>query len=99
MHSSIRFVGGPWHNRIEWVEICPRVAVSCKGNPNQLAFYHLAEFYTVKYHTRYYQYVHGSLVHHHTADPCTYRERLKVWRIDRRQLESRLRRAMKWEKN
>lgn len=100
MHKAIRFVGGPWHNRVEYVELAPQVDLVSKDGVAagvtkyfQTARYHLAEYQT-KAGTHYYQYVHGSLIKDHTAAKCTYRERMRPWKINRRELEDRLRRAM-----
>jgi hypothetical protein len=94
MHRRIRFVGGPWHNRIEATELVPRVAISNSTNPNQLAIYCLAEYKSPRFGTTYYQFVHRSLIKNKTAHVSTYRENLKRWKIDRRELEERLRKAV-----
>lgn len=96
----IRFVGGPWHNRIEFVELSPKVVIR-RPEPipcgittlYKCDLYHLAEFSTPHYHTKYYQYVHSSLVHGQYAHECTYHERLATWKLDRRKLERKLRRC------
>lgn len=93
MSSEIRFVGGPWHNRIQCVhEFFPCLRLvgvwpECK--------YHLVEFHTRR-GTKYLQYVHGSLIHGRNVSPAAYRERFPVWRISRRQLEAKLRNRIKW---
>lgn len=98
----IRFVGGPWHNRLEDVQLVPCLAVrSASGIPAGIATiypaarYHLAQYIT-KAGTRYYQYVHTSLLQGQYAHECTHRERFPVWRINKRKLEAQIRRRMKW---
>jgi len=104
--TTIRFVGGPWHNRIECIELAPQVVVRAVQPKTTLSYagcfakadIRLDHYYLAKYHTNwgtdYLQYVHSSLVNGDRAAPVTHHERFKVWRIDRRQLEARLRRAM-----
>ncbi len=97
---NIRFCGGPWHNRIEYVQLSPRVAIR-RPDPipcgittlYKYDLYHLAEFHTYGYRTVYYQYVHSSLVRDGYADQSTYWERLPRWKLDRRKLERKLRRC------
>lgn len=106
MYSTIRFVGGPWHNQFHELELCPEIVLR---HPEKVAAqsslswagcfasqkedrYYLARYQTSQ-GTEYYQYVHKGLVRNGEAAYSTYRERLPVWRIDRRQLEARLRRA------
>jgi hypothetical protein len=62
--------------------------------------YYLADFVT-KLGTRYYQYIHSSLVTKGGGSVAlrAYRERFPVWQIDRRQLQLRLRRAMQCERS
>lgn len=98
--STIRFVGGPWHNRLEACELVPTAAVVMKSEPCSSVtyiskeYYHLA-LYRTNQGTEYYQYVHGSLVNGSTALPCTHHERFPKWVLDKRQLDSRLRRILK----
>jgi hypothetical protein len=108
MQTRIRFVGGPWHNQLRQLELCPEVIIrkpvqAPLGISTSLSWagcfaetkedrYFLAQCWTVQ-GTEYKQYVHQSLVRDGYADKSTYYERLPVWRINRRQLESRLRRA------
>jgi hypothetical protein len=106
MPTRIRFVGGPWHNRLEDIELSPVVLVR-RALPQTTLSYggcfaaaklkedeYLLASYETKFGTSYYQYVHSSLVRGGYADRSTYSERLPVWRIDRRQLEARLRRTV-----
>lgn len=104
---TIRFCGGPWHNRLEDVELCPRLVVQCHMPQTTLSYagcfkaasikrdlYYLAS-YTSRFGTKYYQYVHESLVQGGSACDSTWRERFKEWRLNRRQMEARLRMAAK----
>ena len=87
--KRIRFVGGPWHNIIPVVQhLSPNLFTA-----DCLERYHLCEFETGM-ETRYYQYVHSSLITGRHVHRQACRERLAVWRLDRRQLDSRLRRVM-----
>jgi hypothetical protein len=104
---TIRFVGGPWHNRLECVEITSRVVVrrpvvetsfsyaGCfpKGSVKEDTYF-LANYET-RDGTPYMQYVHSSLVRGKWADESTYRERFPKWVLDRRKFEAALRKAMK----
>lgn len=98
--KSIRFVGGPWHNRIELVELIPRIIVqgpiSVPSGQQRRDYYSLAEYQTGG-GSVYWQYVHTSLISPNGkyAATCTCRERFKKWRVSRRELEQRLSQAMK----
>lgn len=104
----IRFVGGPWHNRLEPVEdLVPQVVVrrpvvetsfsyaGCfpKGKIREDSYF-LGHYETMG-GTHYMQYVHSTLVRGKWADESTYKERFPRWIVDRRKLEAELRRAMK----
>lgn len=104
--KSVRFVGGPWHNRIEEVELIPRIVVQQVQPKTTLSTagcfaaanikrdnYYLAKYFT-DWGTHYYQYVHSTLVKGTKALSGTHLERFPMWKIDRRQLEARIRRAM-----
>ena len=86
--KRIRFVGGPWHNLIPVVEF----PVTNLFTADYLERYVLCEFRT-RWDTVYYQYVHSSLITGRHIHRRACMERLPVWRIDRRQLDSRIRRA------
>lgn len=106
MQSSIRFVGGPWHNQIRDVELCPEIMLRRPSESpltTTLSYagcftkvqedrYFLANYVTCL-GTHYYQYIHQSLLRDGVADVTTYRERLPRWTISTRQLDLRLRRA------
>lgn len=108
MHSTIRFVGGPWHNRFEDCELVPRVIVRRALPTTTLSMSHAGCFaaaklkedvyYLARYETlmrtEYYQYVHSTLVQGSTAASSTYRERLPKWRISRREFEAKIKRAL-----
>lgn len=101
---TARFVGGPWHNRIETVSPSPIVVVRYKHPLWSWAqgakavsehHYFLAEFESDYFDTVYFQYVHRSLVDQDgfTHDKAS-RERFRKWVIDGRELEDRLLTAM-----
>lgn len=105
MPTTIRFVGGPWHNRFEDLDLSPVVVVRHANLQSTLSYggcfkaanikedeYFLALFET-QHGTQYCQYVHSSLIKDGKAERVTYLERMPVWRINRRQLEARLRRV------
>ncbi len=75
----IRFVGGPWHNRIH---DCPLIPTASVGDQ----LYHLAEFQT-KAGTHYSQYIHSSLVNGQAVHRKCYRERFKKWKVDIKRLQ------------
>lgn len=88
----IRFVGGPWHNRVEAVQaLTPTVFISGFSGDTR---YHLAQYISAM-GTTYYQYVHSSLVSGTHVSNCTHRERLAVWRLDQKKLEAQLRNRIK----
>lgn len=102
MHTTIRFVGGPWHNRFCDLELCPEVVLrrpavvpaslsyaGCFANAREDRYY--LAVYETGCGTRYMQYVHQSLISNGKAPD--YYERLPKWQIDKRQLDSRLRKA------
>lgn len=104
--SRIRFVGGLWHNRIENVELLPRIVIQRALPKVSLSYagcfaaaklaqdtYYLAQYHT-RWGTRYYQYVHSSLLHGNKADYSTYTEHFARFRLSRRAIEKRLREAM-----
>lgn len=106
MSTLIRFVGGPWHNRFEDIDLRPVVVVRQALPSTTLSYggvfaaakikedaYYLARYQTHR-RTLYYQYVHSTLVRNGKAYDCTFKERLPAWNIDRRKFEARLRRAM-----
>lgn len=84
----VRFVGGPWHNLFGPLGV-PTI-YGPKGD-----IYRLAEFHTQHWRTKYYQYLHSSLIFEDRVAPSTYCERLPNWKINSRQLYFRLRRAVK----
>jgi len=104
MYSTIRFVGGPWHNRFEHLELIPKVIVRRALPTTTLSMSHAGCFaaaklkedvyYLAKYETllrtEYYQYVHSTLVQGSTAATSTFRERLPKWRINRREFEAKI---------
>lgn len=108
MYSTIRFVGGPWHNRFEDCELVPRVIVRRALPTTKLSMSHAGCFaaakiqedtyYLARYETlmrtEYYQYIHSTLVQGCTAASSTYRERLPKWRISRREFEAKIKRAL-----
>lgn len=101
MQKYIRFVGGPWHNRVECVHLTPNVTVPVKVPCGVTVLvkhevYSLGTFQT-KHGTTYYQYIHASLIRGGNVSKKTYRERFPKWEINRQQLTRRLRRAMKWQ--
>lgn len=106
----IRFVGGPWHNRFEDLELKPVVILRQVQPQTKVSFsyggcfagskvrhdeYYLARYNLLNSATYYYQYVHSTLVSSGKAALSTCHEELPAWTINRRQLESRLRKAMK----
>jgi hypothetical protein len=98
----IRFCGGPWHNRIEDIQLTQAVILRAKqGVPCGIQtiyndeLYQLAQFHT-PFKTIYYQYVHSSLIRGTGVAECCYRERLRPFKISRRECQERLRRAMQW---
>lgn len=104
MQSTIRFVGGPWHNRLQHVEIAPSLSVqTAHGIPCGITTlykpetYYLAR-YTTGTGTVYHQYVHSSLVRSGRASISTCRERFPAWQINRRRLEAQIRRRMQWKR-
>jgi len=88
---TIRFVGGPWHNRLEDVELAPRVELHGRWPP--------CKYYLVMHctglGTNYFQYVHSSLILGGRVHKSASREYFCSWLIDRKELESRLRGIMK----
>lgn len=109
MHCTIRFVGGPWHNRFEYCELVPKVVVrralptttismshaGCFAAANlQEDVYLLARYETLAGRTEYYQYVHSTLVRGSLADYSTFQERFPRWRINERELKARIKKAM-----
>lgn len=100
----IRFVGGPWHNRVEDIQLTPAVILRAKqGVPCGIEthykdeLYQLAQFQT-KFKTVYYQYVHTSLIRGSGVAECCYRERFRRFKLDRLECQERLRRALQWTK-
>ena len=71
--TTIRFVGGPWHNRLHDCDLAPACYVGEQA-------YYLAEFQTT-FGTRYHQYIHVSLIKatggQKTVAQRCYRERFK----------------------
>lgn len=89
----VRFVGGPWHNRVRETgpELNPvwHIAVPPEEDPALLhpastwtrESYHLHKFRT-PHGTRYVQYIHESLIAKNgKPDPCAYKERFKKWSL------------------
>lgn len=88
---SIRFVGGPWHNQFGPVGTLTIIS------PGGL--YRLAEFHTPRFKTKYYQYIHQSLIYSSgVVAKSTYIETLPVKPINSRQLYFRLRKAVKCQR-
>lgn len=86
----IRLVGGPYHNRffddgISRLDDGRQLTAPCT--------YHLVGFYTC-YGTKYWQFVHESLVKRGKVSRQTYRERLAKWELPVRELNDRLREAL-----
>jgi hypothetical protein len=109
--KSVRFVGGPWHNRIEEVELIPRIIVQRVLPQTTMSYagcfsaanikrdsYYLAKYFTT-WGTDYVQYVHSTLIQGTRAASGTHLERFRVWKLDQRQLDARLRRAMNAARN
>lgn len=107
MKYSIRFVGGPWHNRIEEIELQPRVIIRQAQPVMSLSYggcfsaakvrqdmYYLAKYETTHGRTPYWQYVHSTLVRGSQAMPETYQEWFPKWLLDQRSLDVKIRRAM-----
>lgn len=79
----VRFVGGPWHNRIQDTDLVPvwQVTREGKGGAGNREKYHLHKFRTSR-GTRYVQYIHESLIANNgKPDPCAYKERFKKWNL------------------
>ena len=104
---TIRFVGGPWHNRLESVELIPQIVIR-KHSPPTLSYagvfanaiqdrYYLAKYFT-EWGTNYMQYVHSSLIQGDKAAPSTHRERFPAWVINKRQLDARLKNAITYQR-
>lgn len=99
--SFIRFVGGPWHNRVEWINnLAPAIILRSKeGIPCGIEtiykdeLYHLVQFVNY-YNTKYLQYVHSTLIRGKRVDPRCYSERLATFRISRREVQERIRKAV-----
>lgn len=107
MQYTIRFVGGPWHNRLEHLDLLPRVVVRRALPTTTLSMsyagvfaaaklredvYYLARYETLR-GTEYYQYIHSTLVQGRTAATSTFREQFPRWVIRKRELDARIRKA------
>lgn len=101
--TNIRFVGGPWHNRIHYCELRPTLTLltpteSCfsqyclKFVKRREDVYRLVSFMT-GFGTIYWQYLHSSLIQD-GIDPSSYRERFPKWSLDKRKIDRRLARAI-----
>jgi hypothetical protein len=90
--SSIRFVGGPWHNRIEYVPLYPAAHIT-----GYVGLYRLAEFQT-KWGTKYFQYIHSTLIRGQEVAWPAYTEKFPRWSLKRRDYD-RLRRCSIWRRS
>lgn len=94
--TTIRFVGGPWHNRLEEVaRMAPTIILNSGGS--RRANYVLASYETC-YGTRYFQYVHESLIDGNYAKESTWKEASPKWTLSKRELDSKIRRIMRRKK-
>lgn len=78
--TTIRFVGGPWHNRLHDCDLAPACYVGEQP-------YYLAEFQTT-FGTHYQQYIHVSLIKPNktVAQQC-YRERFEKFPLKIRSMQ------------
>lgn len=109
--AKIRFVGGPWHNRIVHVQLRDRIMVHDPKPLELVEIWKLAEgpskrdiikteCYTLhKYVSdrgaRYLQYIHESLTF---DNPLNFGESFAPFEIDERALLLRLATAMRWRR-
>ncbi len=93
-----RFVGGPWHNRVEEVGCAPKIIIRkppalwswSTGPAPQDHEYFLAEFQSEHFKTIYYQYIYKTLINEKCAHPCTYLEKFRAFTIRASELNQRL---------
>lgn len=82
----IRLVGGPYHNRF----FDDRTSRLEDGQPTTIACtYHLVGFYSA-YGSKYWQFIHASLIKRGRVNRRAYKERLARWELPVRELNRRL---------